>query len=44
MPPHARAAAWIVTGPLGHLAAAAADWTVLLWRYWGARLRGRPLP
>jgi hypothetical protein len=27
-----RAAAWLVTGPLGHLAAGVIDWTVLLIR------------
>jgi hypothetical protein len=43
MAPHERAAAWIVTGPVGHFAAGAADWTVLFCRYWNARLRGRPL-
>jgi hypothetical protein len=42
MAPHERAAAWIVTGPVGHFAAGAADWTVLFCRYWSARLRGRP--
>jgi hypothetical protein len=36
-----RLAAWLVTGPLGHLAAAAADWTVLLGRYWADRAKGR---
>jgi hypothetical protein len=36
-----RAAAWLVTGPVGHFAAAVADWTVLLWRYWSARRLGR---
>jgi hypothetical protein len=36
-----RAAAWIVTGPVGVFAAGAADWCVLLWRYWSARLLGR---
>jgi hypothetical protein len=27
-----RFAAWLVTGPLGHLASGLADWVVLLWR------------
>ena len=27
-----RFAAWLVTGPLGHLASGVADWAVLLWR------------
>jgi hypothetical protein len=27
-----RIAAWFVTGPIGHLASALADWTVFLWR------------
>jgi hypothetical protein len=35
----ARLAAWLVTGPLGHLAAGLADWTVLLWR--ALRMRAR---
>jgi len=26
-----RLAAWLVTGPLGHLASALADWAALLW-------------
>jgi hypothetical protein len=36
-----RGAAWIVTGPLGHLYAGLADWLELLLRYLWARLRGR---
>jgi len=36
-----RLAAWLYTGPLGHLAAGVADWAELLARYWWARLRGR---
>jgi hypothetical protein len=36
-----RVAAWLYTGPLGHLAAGVADWAELLARYWWARLRGR---
>jgi hypothetical protein len=39
-----RLLAWLVTGPLGHLAAALADWAVLLARYQYARLRGRENP
>jgi hypothetical protein len=39
--PHQRLAARILTGPLGHLAAALADWTVLLTHYASARARGR---
>jgi hypothetical protein len=35
-----RVAAWLVTGPLGHLAAGVTDWTVMFARYWGGRLRG----
>jgi hypothetical protein len=27
-----RLAAWFVTGPLGHLASALADWAILIWR------------
>jgi hypothetical protein len=33
-----RIAAWVVTGPLGHLAAGIADWAVALWRH-GRRTR-----
>jgi hypothetical protein len=33
-----RAAAWVVTGPLGHLWSVVADVTVLLARYGWARL------
>ena len=36
-----RVTAWLVTGPLGHFAAGVADWSLLLWRYWSARLLGR---
>ena len=43
LPPHTRLAAWLVTGPVGHLAAGATDWAVLFGRYWNARLRGRSL-
>jgi hypothetical protein len=27
-----RIAAWVITGPVGHFASAAADWAVFLWR------------
>jgi hypothetical protein len=36
-----RAAARVVTGPAGHLAAGVTDWAVLLARYAWARARGR---
>jgi hypothetical protein len=38
---HARLAAWLVTGPLGHLAAGIADWAELLARWLWSRGRGR---
>jgi hypothetical protein len=38
-PPYEVLAAWIVTGPVGHLYAGVADWTGVLVRY--ARARGR---
>jgi len=38
-----RAAARVVTGPLGHLVAGLTDWLVLLSRYWWARMHGRRL-
>jgi hypothetical protein len=38
-----RTAAWLYTGPLGHLYSGLADWFTLLTRYWWARLRGREL-
>jgi hypothetical protein len=41
MSPGRRFAAWIVTGPLGHLYGGVADWTALLARYAWARARGR---
>jgi hypothetical protein len=41
MPPGRRLAAWIVTGPLGHLYGGVADWATLLARYAWARARGR---
>lgn len=36
-----RLAAWLVTGPIGHLAAGAADFAVLFWRLGSARVRAR---
>jgi len=39
--PGTRAAAWIITGPLGHAYGGAADWVVLVVRWRWARLRGR---
>lgn len=36
-----RVLAWLVTGPLGHLAAGVVDWVVLLVRWQSARLRDR---
>lgn len=38
-PPHEVLAAWIVTGPIGHLYAGVADWATVLVRL--ARARGR---
>jgi len=37
-------AAWLYTGPIGHLYAGLADWAALLARYGWARVRGRPVP
>jgi hypothetical protein len=34
-----RIAAWLLTGPLGHLVAGVADWAELLGRWWLGRLR-----
>jgi len=42
-PPHVVLAAWIVTGPLGHLYAGVVDWVVVLARYARARMRGERL-
>ena len=39
-PPHVVVAAWLATGPLGHLYAGIVDWAVLLARLARARLRG----
>jgi hypothetical protein len=41
MPRHRRLAAWIVTGPVGHLAAGIVDWAALFARWAAARARGR---
>lgn len=41
MRPARRAQAWIVTGPLGHLAGGLADWAELLARWALARAHGR---
>jgi hypothetical protein len=41
LPPTTRFAAWVVTGPLGHLCGGLADWLTLLSRYVWARARGR---
>jgi hypothetical protein len=41
LPLRVRVAAWVVTGPLGHLWAGVADWVSLLARYGWARVRGR---
>ncbi len=43
MSPRARAAAWVVTGPPGHLWGGLADWVTLLARYAWARARGVPM-
>jgi len=39
-PPHVAVAAWIVTGPLGHLYGSLVDWVGVLVRYARARARG----
>jgi hypothetical protein len=41
LPGRVRFAAWIVTGPVGHLWAGVCDWLELLLRYGWARVRGR---
>jgi hypothetical protein len=41
LPARTRLAAWLVTGPLGHLYGGVADWASLLARYVSARARGR---
>jgi hypothetical protein len=33
-------AAWLVTGPIGHLTAGVADWVELLARWWFTRRAG----
>jgi hypothetical protein len=38
-PVRSRLAAWLVTGPLGHLYAGLADWAALLLRLLRSRLR-----
>lgn len=43
MPRRRRAAAWLLTGPVGHLYGGLADWAVLLARYLVARARGQSL-
>jgi len=40
---HETAAAWVATGPIGHLVAGVADWLQLLARYVRARARGERL-
>ena len=41
LPAAERIAAWIVTGPVGHLVAGALDWGQLLARVLVARARGK---
>lgn len=41
VPPRRRLLAWLITGPLGFLAAGMADWAQLYARYVWARARGR---
>ena len=41
LPARTRAAAWIVTGPLGHAYGGVADWTVFAARWAWAKARGR---
>jgi hypothetical protein len=41
LPPATRLAAWVVTGPAGHLWGGVADWLELLARYAWARAHGR---
>jgi hypothetical protein len=40
VPRRTRAAAWIVTGPLGHAYGGVVDWALLAARYAWARARG----
>ena len=37
------AAAWLATGPIGHLVAGVADWVEVIGRYVRARARGERL-
>jgi len=39
-----RFAAWLYTGPVGHLYAGVADAAQLLTRYWWAKATRKPLP
>ena len=39
LPPATRAAAWLVTGPLGHLAGGVVDWATFLAGYARGRVR-----
>jgi hypothetical protein len=41
LPPRVRVAAWVLTGPLGHLWGGVCDWVELLGRYWWARVLRR---
>jgi len=41
LPFRLRVAAWVVTGPAGHLWAGVCDWAELVARYAWARARGR---
>ncbi|HKG16517.1 MAG TPA: hypothetical protein VKA96_02390 [Solirubrobacteraceae bacterium] len=40
-PLHRRLAAWLVTGPIGFLAAGIVDWAALVAHYLWSRARGR---
>jgi hypothetical protein len=42
-PPHETLAAWVLTGPLGHLYGGLVDWARLLGRLARARARGEEL-
>jgi hypothetical protein len=41
LPRRTRLAAWLATGPVGHLVAGVLEWGRLLRRYLWARVRGR---
>lgn len=41
LPARTRFAAWLVTGPVGHLVGGGLDWLALLGGYLWARARGR---